>query len=90
MNMNFLRRRLGTVMIHEVDPEVLLLDTEADQIHQLNETASFIWRKCDEVGSANEMAVLLAKEFDVGQDIALMDVVETLNKLRALNLIVDA
>ena len=90
MNTNFLRKRLGTVMVREVDPEVLLLDTEADQIHQLNQTASFIWRKCEEVGSAEELAALVAAEFDVGQDLILKDVVETLDKLRVLNLLVEA
>ena len=90
MNTNFLRKRLDAVMVREVEPEVLLLDTEADQIHQLNQTASFIWRRCEEVGSAEELAALVAAEFDVGYDLILKDVVETLDRLRALNLIVDA
>jgi len=90
MSTNFLRKRLDAVMVREVDPEVLLLDTEADQIHQLNQTASFIWRRCEEVGSAEELAALVAAEFDVEQDLILNDVVETLDQLRALKLIVDA
>jgi len=90
MNTNFLRKRLDAVMVREVDPEILLLDTEADQIHQLNQTASFIWHGCEEVGSAEELAALVAAEFDVGHDLILKDVVETLDRLRALNLIVDA
>jgi hypothetical protein len=90
MTTNFLRKRLDSVMVREVDPEVLLLDTEADQIHQLNQTASFIWRRCEEVGSAEELAALVAAQFDVGQDLILKDVIETLDKLRALNLIVEA
>jgi hypothetical protein len=77
-------------MVREVDREILLLDTESDQIHQLNQTASFIWRRCDEAASAEEIAALLATEFEVEEDTALKDVVEVLGKLRALNLILAA
>jgi hypothetical protein len=89
MSMNFLRKRLSTLLVREVDPEILLLDVEADQIHQLNQTASFIWRRCEEVGSPEEMAALVAAEFNVAQDAVLKDVIEMLNKLRALNLVVQ-
>jgi hypothetical protein len=65
--MTKLRRRLKAVMAREVDDGVLLLDTESDRIHQLNQTASFIWSRCDEVASAEEIAVLLAKEFGIDE-----------------------
>jgi hypothetical protein len=84
-----LHRRLRAVTFREVDDELLLLDTEWNRIHQLNKTASFIWRKCDEVASATELAELLAKEFDVEQDVALRDVGDMLDRLRALDLIVE-
>jgi len=90
MKTTILRKRLDAVMVREVDPELLLLDTESDQIHQLNQTASFIWRRCEEVGSVEELAALVAAEFDVGQDAILKDVIEMLDKLRALNLVVEA
>ena len=77
-------------MVRDLDREVLLLDTESNQIHQLNPTASFIWRKCDEARSTEEMAKLLVQEFDVEEDIALRDVIETVARLRALNLVVEA
>jgi hypothetical protein len=83
-----LRWRVSGLMVREVDGEVLLLDTESDQIHQLNRTASLIWRKCAEAASADEIATLLAREFDVEGDIALRDVTETLSRLRALNVLV--
>jgi hypothetical protein len=77
-------------MVREVDNEVLLLDTESDRIHQLNGTASFIWRRCDEAGSPEEIAALVASEFDVDKDVALRDVIETLARLCALNLLTEA
>jgi hypothetical protein len=85
-----LRKRLQNVMVRDIDREVLLLDTESNQIHQLNPTASFIWRKCGEARSTEEMAKLLVQEFDVEEDIALRDAIETVARLRALNLVVEA
>jgi hypothetical protein len=83
-------KRLAAVMVREVDHDLLLLDTESDYIHQLNQTASFIWRSCDGASSAEDIAASLAKEYDVEKHVALRDVVETLSSLRALNLVVDA
>jgi PqqD family protein of HPr-rel-A system len=77
-------------MTREVDDGVLILDTESAEIHQLNSTASFIWSRCDEVASAEEIAALLAKEFSIDEDVAARDVLEILSRLRALNLVVEA
>ena len=87
--MTMVRRRLKAVMVRPVDQELLLLDTASNLIHQLNQTASFIWQKCDDARSSEEMARLLATEYEVGYATALRDVVQTLEKLRELNLIVD-
>ena len=76
--------------MREIGPEVLLLDTELDQIHQLNQTASFIWGRLVEPASAEEIAASVADEFDVEEQIALQEVVQTLNKLHALRLIVES
>ncbi len=85
--MERLRKRLSGVMVCEVDGEVLLLDTASDLIHQLNRTASFIWRKCDEADSAEQIALQLATEFDVAEDTAKQDVARTLSQFRAVNVL---
>lgn len=85
-----LRRRLDGVMVREVVEDILLLDTVSGQIHQLNRTASLIWRKCEDAQTAERLAELLEMEFDVGHDIALKDVLDTLSRLQALNLVVEA
>jgi hypothetical protein len=84
-----MRKRQETLMMREVDQEVLLLDLESDRIHQLNQTASFIWRLCDEVDSVEEIAARLAAEFEVEEDVAQKDVIETLDTLRGLKLLLD-
>ena len=85
--MNSLCRRVNGLMEREIDGEILLLDTESNQIHQLNKTASFIWRKCQEGASADEIARLVAEDFDVEEADARADVVRTLDSLRSLRII---
>jgi hypothetical protein len=74
-------------MVREVDGELLLLDTSANRIHQLNRTASFIWQRCEDVASEADLAAELALEFDVEEGQALHDVERTLSTLRALELV---
>lgn len=85
-----LRRRLVGMMVRDLDSDLLILDTEADQIHQLNQTATFIWRHVEEAPSPERLAGLLAEAFDVDEQVAQTDVLETLKRLRALNLVVEA
>src|SRR5258708_112213 len=88
--MNELRKRERAVMVRELDREVLLLDTESNLIHKLNQTASFIWRMLDHVRSTEEIARMLAKEFEVEEHVAVDDVTSMLEKLRELKLLVAA
>ncbi len=85
--MNSLCRQVNGLMEREVDGEVLLLDTESNLIHQLNRTASFIWRKCQEGLSPGEIAEALAKDFDVEEDKIQEDVRRAIDRFRALELI---
>ena len=82
-----IRRRQDSVMVREVEGELLLLDTSSNRIHQLNRTASFIYQRCEDVDSPHELAAELAIEFDVEEGQALNDVTETLHTLRALELV---
>jgi len=82
-----LRKRMNGIIIREVGDELLLLDVEADLVHQLNETASSIWRSCDDAASPEAIADLLAARYDVDAEVALKDVRDTVEKLRALKLV---
>ena len=82
------RRRVENLIVHEMDREYVLLDGEADRIHQLNSTASAIWRTLGEAGSAEDIAQRLVEEFDVGWEQALSDVRSVLHQLESLSLIV--
>jgi hypothetical protein len=84
-----LRKRAESLVAREFGDGILLLDMEAAQIHQLNTTAGFIWRHCDGVASAADIAALLAREYEVEEGAAARDVEMALSELRALNLVVE-
>ena len=88
--MRTLRRRTEGLMVRELDQELLVLDTESDQIHQLNETAAFIWRCCGDVPSVEAISRLLAEEYSVEIGTANKDVDQALCKFRELRLIVES
>ena len=72
------------------DEELLLLDTVADRIHQLNPTAGFIWGKLAEDCSDADIAQMLCDEFDVSPDQARTDVEATLRQFREQGLLASA
>lgn len=87
--MKVMRVRAESLSVQSVDQEVLILDQRSGMIHQLNQTATLIWRKCDEGLSPEELAQTLAENYDIGEDIAKLDVEATLEKLQALNLLLE-
>lgn len=77
------------MMVREIGDDLLVLDVEADKVHQLNVTAGLIWRMCESETSPEATARLLAERFDVDAEVALNDIRKTVAELRALNLLVD-
>jgi hypothetical protein len=78
-----------SLKVREVNGEFLLLDGQVNQIHQLNATASFIWRICGTGAEVHEIASDLATEYGLQMQAALKDVSETVAKLRSLNLLAN-
>jgi PqqD family protein of HPr-rel-A system len=87
MQMKTMIARADTLSTQSVGDELLILDQGAGKIHQLNETAALIWRKCEAGLSAEEVAQALAESYDIGEEAATKDVAATLEKLQALDLI---
>lgn len=73
-----------------VDDEVLILDLNKDNIHQLNPTARFIWSKCDGSHSENDLAKMLVEQYKIDIDTAANDVSRVLKELQTLALIEPA
>jgi len=87
MSTNIDQRGDGSLIVREIEGEIVVLDTSSNFVHQLNRTASMIWRMQAEGASAEEIASALTCEFAVDEATAQSDVEETLCSLRALKLL---
>ena len=72
-----------------VEGEMVVMDKESEQIHQLNQTASFIWRLCDGEHNRQQIAEELATTFQVDAETAGQDVTDTLEKLEEIGLLLS-
>lgn len=82
------KRRDG-IILRRIQNELVLLDMQFQQIHQLNETATFIWDFWEQSADEAVIAKLLAHNFDVEEHIAMKDVSVIVGRLRKLNLLVN-
>jgi len=89
-SMSRTRSRQQGVVSRRSDEELLLLDTDADKIHQLNPTAGFIWEKLTEGRSDAQIAQMLCDAFDVSLDQARADVEATVRAFREQGLLSSA
>lgn len=76
-----------SITIREIDGEILVLDLRSEQVHEFNQTVSFIWNHYCGGLLPEEIAAELAAEFDVTEERAHRDVGDTLVRLRSLNLL---
>ncbi len=74
-------------MVREIDGELVALDTRANLVHQLNATASLIWRLAADGCDVDEIAAAVTSEYDIDLTDAYRDVCETLARLQALKLL---
>lgn len=80
-------RQPAEFSVEEVVGETLVLDDQQGRVHQLNPTASFIWKRCDGKTSVQQIVNTLTEMFDVEFDVACRDVTEAIAKLRKLDLL---
>jgi hypothetical protein len=80
-------KRRPDVRSRLVDGEMIVLDREKDLIHQFNQTATFIWERCDGHRSAAEIAHEICETFEVDEPTAVREVIETLQRLQNLELV---
>ena len=78
------------VLVRETDGELVILDRRRGLVHQLNSTASFVWKRCTGDRSVRDIAAEVATTFDVSIDTARRDVGATVRQLAELSLLVDA
>lgn len=80
------RQREG-LSLQPVGDELLVLDLQADVIHQLNATASWIFEQCDGHTPVETLVDNLASAYDQDRHRIEADVRDTLAHLRSLSLI---
>lgn len=80
-------KQRSDISVRTLDGETLVLDRAAEQIHQLNRTASFIWVRCDGHRTVSEIVAELAGCFDVDYETAREAVQTTLRELNELGLV---
>jgi coenzyme PQQ biosynthesis protein PqqD len=71
----------------EIDGSIVIISPEHSMVHELNPTASFVWKRVDGRRTADEIAEQLAAEFDVTRESALADVHELVESLVANQLV---
>lgn len=70
-----------------VGEEVVILDRTANQVHQLNATAGFIWRRCDGHHTPAGIADAVVAAFEIDAETARDAVLTALHQFRQLGLL---
>lgn len=71
----------------EIDGETVIISPEETVMHELNATGSFIWNQIDGQRTGQQIAELLAGEYEVPLEKALADTRELLEQLAAKKLV---
>jgi methyltransferase-like protein len=74
--------------VRTVDQEIVIVDTDSGEVHQLNPTASYIWDLFDGNTSIDRVTELVASDFNIDLERASVDVVAVVEQLKTLNLLV--
>lgn len=80
-------RRRSDVRARYIQGEVVVLDRRADLVHQLNQTAGFIWERCDGRTTPQDIADQLVEAFAVDAGTAAASVTAALQQLEQLDLL---
>lgn len=82
--------RRKDVRVHELDGEAFIYDPSTADTHRLNETAYYIWQRCDASRRLSDIAGELADEYDVDLAEAAAHVARIVSDFVARRLVVPA
>lgn len=71
----------------EVEGAVVIISPQDSVLHELNETASLVWKQADGTRTAQQIAARLAEEYEVEEATALADTLELVARLAEKNLL---
>lgn len=76
-----------SLIVQKIDGELVVLDRGAGQVHQLNETASFVWEHLDGHTPVEVIAARLCERFEVELPVARGDVAQIIDQFRGADLL---
>ena len=79
--------RRSDLSVRMIEGETVILDRHRKLIHQLNQTASYIWGRCDGRSTVAEIARELAGAFHINVDSAARDTASVVRELERMGLI---
>ncbi len=82
----YLRRRSG-LKVQSIEGEYVVEDETRGLMHQLNQTASFVWDCCDGKSTLQDIAHQVASKFEIDSERAHLDVTALTRQLDELGLL---
>jgi hypothetical protein len=71
----------------EIDGEAVIISPGDSHVHELNETASLIWKRADGRHNVDEIAAAVSEEYEVPVAVAATDVRELISTLEQKGLL---
>jgi hypothetical protein len=86
-NADWLPRLRGGLRTQRVDQESILLDTENERVHQLNELGTFILDRCDGTRTVAGIVSDIVVRYEVPEAVATRDTIDLLDRMKALQIV---
>ncbi len=80
-------RRVGRVVQHEIDGEIVLYDPKRNRVHTLNPTAAVVWQLCDGSRAADQLAEDMAILYDKDLSVIKQDLSQVLKEFEKSHLL---
>ncbi len=80
-------RRVGRVVQHEIDGEIVLYDPKRNRVHTLNPTAAVIWQLCDGSRTADQLDEDMAILYDMDLSVIKRDLSQVLREFEKSHLL---
>ena len=87
IDLNFIPKSRSDVQHQVIDGESVILDTSNGMIHQLNETASFIWQSCNGKNNVQNIVTMLMDSYSASENTANDDVIKVISNFKELELL---
>ena len=82
-------RKNSELSSQAIGDEVIVLDKQQNQLHQLNRVASYIWQRLDAPFSSDDIVRALVTDFDIDESTAQQDVQHMIKEFLHCGLLVN-